>query len=131
MAIVIDEYGATAGLVTMEDIVEEIVGEIQDEYDLPDDTVTWIDDRTLEVTGSLSIDDFNEITGVHLHQEAVRTMAGLVFARLGRRPTLNDEIEIRRRAAAPALRNISGARITRLTVKLPTARRPARPVPGA
>ncbi len=129
MAIVIDEYGATAGLVTMEDIVEEIVGEIQDEYDLPDDTVTWIDDRTLEVTGSLSIDDFNEVTGVRLHQEAVRTMAGLVFARLGRRPTLKDEIEVDGVRLRPA--EISGARITRLTVKLPTARRPARPAPGA
>ncbi len=129
MAIVIDEYGATAGLVTMEDIVEEIVGEIQDEYDLPDDTITWIDDRTLEVAGSLSIDDFNETTGVHLHQEGVRTMAGFVFARLGRRPTLDDEVEVDGVRLRPA--QITGARITRLIATLPTARRPAAPASGA
>ena len=129
MAIVIDEYGATAGLVTMEDIVEEIVGEIQDEYDLPDDTITWIDDRTLEVAGSLTIDDFNEMTGVHLRQEGVRTMAGLVFARLGRRPTLDDEVEVDGVRLRPA--QISGARITRLIVTLPAARGAARRAPGA
>ena len=129
MAIVIDEYGATAGLVTMEDIVEEIVGEIQDEYDLPDDTITWVDDHTAEVAGSLTIDDFNEMTGVHLEQEGVRTMAGLVFARLGRRPSLRDEVEVDGLELRPAA--ISGARITRLVVTLPEGRGPARPAPGA
>ena len=63
MAIVVDEYGAMEGIVTLEDLLEEIVGEIEDEFDLPDDDLERIDDRTVRVDGAFPIDEFNEQVG--------------------------------------------------------------------
>jgi putative hemolysin len=115
MAIVADEYGGTAGVVTLEDILEEIVGEIEDEYDLPDDTLERIDAATVRIAGSMTIDDFNETVGTKLDGDDARTMAGLVFNALGRRPRTGDEITI----ADVQLRveQVDGARITRLLVR--------------
>jgi len=131
LAVVVNEYGLTEGVVSIEDILEEIVGEIEDEYDLPDPTVTWIDDRTVAVAGSLTIDDFNETMGTELSQEGARTLAGLVFAHLGRRPAVGDELI----AAGAELRvaEVDGARITRLRIVLPhtAARRAPRADPPA
>jgi putative hemolysin len=92
LAIVVDEYGATQGIVTLEDLLEEIVGEIEDEYDMPDDSVTRIDDRTVRVDGTFSIDDFNEQFGKELPQEDYHTLAGFVFGELGRAPVAGDEV---------------------------------------
>jgi putative hemolysin len=128
LAVVVDEYGATAGIVTMEDIVEEIVGEIQDEFDLPDDTVTRLDERTVEAAGSMTIDDFNEAIGTDLPQDGPRTLAGLVFDRLGRRPAVGDEIEVH--GVRLRVTTVEGARITRLTVTLPQALAGPRPLAG-
>jgi putative hemolysin len=131
LAVVVNEYGGTEGVVSIEDILEEIVGEIEDEYDLPDPTVTWIDDRTVTVAGSLTIDDFNETMGTKLPQEGARTLAGLVFTHLGRRPVVDDELT----AADVELRvaEVDGARITRLRIVLPhaAARRAPRADPPA
>ncbi len=115
MAIVADEYGGTAGVVTLEDILEEIVGEIEDEYDLPDDTLVRIDETTVRIAGSMTIDDFNEIVGTKLDGRDARTMAGLVFNALGRRPRGGDEVAV----ADVHLRveQVEGARITRLLVR--------------
>jgi putative hemolysin len=76
LAVVVDEYGGTAGIVTLEDILEEIVGEIEDEYDLPDDTLDWNDDHTVVVAASMTIDDFDEMVGTRLRRDRARTMAG-------------------------------------------------------
>jgi putative hemolysin len=92
LAIVVDEYGATQGIVTLEDLLEEIVGEIEDEYDMPDDSVTRIDDRTVRVDGTFSIDDFNEQFEKELPQEDYHTLAGFVFGELGRAPIAGDEV---------------------------------------
>ena len=66
LAVVVDEYGATAGIVSVEDVVEEIVGEIEDEFDLPDSTLDWLPDGNVAVSGSMTIDDFNEAVGTEL-----------------------------------------------------------------
>jgi putative hemolysin len=115
MAIVIDEYGAMEGIVTLEDVLEEIVGEIEDEYDLPDESVERVDERTIRVDGTFPIDDFNEQFEMQLPQEDYHTVAGFVFGALGRAPEEGDEIEL------DSLRfrvlEIEGSRIQRLEIE--------------
>jgi putative hemolysin len=90
MAVVVDEYGAMQGIVTLEDLLEEIVGEIEDEFDLPDTSVERIDENRIRIDGTYTIDDFNEEFGTELEQEDFHTMAGLVFGELGRAPEVGD-----------------------------------------
>ena len=120
LAVVVDEYGAVAGIVTLEDLLEELVGEIEDEFDLPDSRMTWIDERTLQASGSMTIDDFDEAVGTHLPRGSARTLAGLVLDSLGRYPEPGDTValdgvEIRVDAT-------DGLRITDLQVTLPGSR---------
>ena len=82
---------STAGIVTVHDVLEEIVGEIEDEFDLPNNELERIDETTVAVSGSMTIDDFNEEVGTQLPLEGPRTLAGLVFDALGRRPRPGDE----------------------------------------
>jgi magnesium and cobalt exporter, CNNM family len=86
MAIVVDEYGGTAGLVTMEDLLEEIVGEITDEYDLPEPVVERLANGSLRVPGRTPIDEVNELLDVDLPQDEWDTVGGLVFNTLGHVP---------------------------------------------
>jgi putative hemolysin len=114
LAIVLDEYGNMEGIVTLEDVLEEIVGEIEDEFDLPDESVERIDDRTIRIHGTFPIDDFNEQFGFELPQEDYHTVAGFVFGLLGRAAAIGDEIEhdqLRFRVD-----EVEGTRIQRLTV---------------
>ena len=92
MAIVVDEYGSTQGIVTLEDLLEEIVGEIEDEYDMPDTSVERIDEHHIRVDGTFSIDDFNEEFDQDLPQVDYHTLAGFVFGELGRAPEKGDEV---------------------------------------
>jgi putative hemolysin len=116
MAVVVDEYGGTAGIVTVHDVLEEIVGEIEDEYDLPSSTIEWLDERTVEVAGSMTIDDFNETTGATLPQRGPRTLAGLAFDALGRRPVPGDVARID--GASVRIEEVDGLRITKLRISL-------------
>ena len=100
MAVVVDEYGAMQGIVTLEDLLEEIVGEIEDEFDLPDESVERIDDTHIRIDGTFPIDDFNEQFGTELEVEDYHTMAGMVFGALGRAPEVGDEVHDRRPRAA-------------------------------
>ncbi len=92
MAIVVDEYGGVAGIVTLEDLLEEIVGEIEDEYDLPDESVERLDERRIRIDGTFPIDDFNEQFSQELPQEDFHTVAGFVFGQLGRAAEQGDEL---------------------------------------
>jgi putative hemolysin len=92
MAIVVDEYGSMQGIVTLEDLLEEIVGEIEDEYDLPDESIFRLDEHTIRVDGTFPIDDFNEQFGVSMPDEDYHTLAGFVFGQLGRAPQPGDEV---------------------------------------
>ena len=87
MAIVIDEYGGTAGLVTIEDILEEIVGEITDEYDTERPPVEWLDGDTARVTSRMAVEDLGELFGVPVPDVGdVETVGGLLARELGRVP---------------------------------------------
>jgi len=92
MALVVDEYGSFEGIVTLEDLLEEIVGEIEDEYDLPDESVERIDERHVRIDGTFPIDDFNEEFKADLPQEDYHTVAGFVFGELGRAAEKGDEV---------------------------------------
>jgi putative hemolysin len=92
MAIVVDEYGEMEGIVTLEDLLEEIVGEIEDEFDLPDESVEQVDDDTIRIDGTFPIDDFNERFRTGLPVEDYHTVAGFVFGLLGRQPEVGDDI---------------------------------------
>jgi CBS domain containing-hemolysin-like protein len=86
LAIVIDEYGGTAGLVTIEDILEEIVGEITDEYDKEQPPVEWLGEGRARVTARLPVEELEELFGVHIEADDVETVGGLLAQRLGRVP---------------------------------------------
>ncbi len=90
MAIVVDEYGGTAGLVTIEDIIESIVGNIQDEYDDEDEEIARINDTTFTVEGNTDIDEVDELVGAELPQDDYDTLAGFIISRLGYLPKDGD-----------------------------------------
>ncbi|WP_091527097.1 hemolysin family protein [Microlunatus soli] len=92
LAIVVDEYGGTAGIVTMEDLVEELIGEITDEYDEP--AAEPGPDHDHEVDGLLTLEDFADRTGLSLPEGHYDTVAGFFVARLGRIPELDDTIDV-------------------------------------
>ena len=80
LAIVVDEYGGTAGIVTLEDLVEELIGEIRDEYDVEQDRATRLPGGDVEVDGLLNLDEFAEQTGIELPEGPYETAAGYVLA---------------------------------------------------
>ena len=114
MAIVVDEYGGMEGIVTLEDLLEEIVGEIEDEFDLPDESVERVDDATIRIDGTFPIDDFNEQFGAALPGEDYHTLAGFVFGQLGRMPEPGDEVRVD--GVRFHVDAVEGTRIDRLTV---------------
>jgi putative hemolysin len=93
MAVVVDEYGTMAGIATLEDLLEEIVGEIEDEFDLPDESVERVNESTIRIDGTFPIDDFNEQFKTSLPIEDYHTVAGFVFGLLGRAAEAGDEVE--------------------------------------
>jgi putative hemolysin len=115
LAVVVDEYGAMQGIVTLEDLLEEIVGEIEDEFDLPDESVERVDEHTIRIDGTFPIDDFNEQFGTSVQHEDYHTVAGFVFGLLGRAAEPGDEVQ------ANGLRfrvlETEGSRIQRLEVQ--------------
>ena len=94
IAVVVDEYGGTAGLVTMEDVLEEIVGEITDEYDREAPPVEQVDNETNRVTARLPVEDLEEMYGVELPHEDVETVGGLLAMALGRVPIPGATVKI-------------------------------------
>ena len=114
MAIVVDEYGAMEGIVTLEDLLEEIVGEIEDEFDLPDESVEQVDEDTIRIDGTFPIDDFNERFRTDLPDEDYHTMAGFVFGLLGRQPEQGDDIS--HDGMRFDIMEVEGSRILKLAV---------------
>ena len=94
MAIVVDEHGSIAGIVTLEDLLEELVGEIEDEYDIRESLVRRIDHDLFMVDGRAEIDDVEEALGLKLPGGDYNTIAGLVLKELGRIPDVGDELVV-------------------------------------
>jgi len=93
LAVILDEYGGTAGIITIEDMVEEIVGEIDDEYDEPEEEIIIIQEGEFIVDGSTRLDDLNEIIGTHLESEDFDTIGGYVIEILGNLPEDGEILE--------------------------------------
>ena len=123
LAIVIDEYGGTDGIVTMEDLMEEVIGEIHDEYDVADDQTRQLLDGDVEVDGLLNLEDFADRTGVHLPEGPYETVAGFVMAELGRLPEVGDSME--RLGHRFAVTELDGRRVARVRLTVvPAAGKP-------
>ena len=94
MAIVVDEYGGTAGLITLEDLLEELVGEIVDEFDVEEPTVERFDDGSVLVSARYSVDDADDLLGAELPQGPWDTVGGLMLDLVGRVPDPGDSVEV-------------------------------------
>lgn len=115
LAIVVDEYGGTDGIVTLEDLIEEVIGEIYDEYD--EDAAPESDEPAEgphDVDGLLNLDDFADATGLHLPEGPYETVAGYVLAELGRIPVVGDSVTVEGRELT--VTELDGRRIARLSV---------------
>ncbi|HEY5251843.1 MAG TPA: hemolysin family protein [Acidimicrobiales bacterium] len=94
LAVVVDEYGGTAGVVTLEDLIEELVGEIVDEYDVEEPPVQPLDNGSFSVSARLAVDELSELVGAHLPTGEWDTVGGLLFNELGRVPVEGESVEV-------------------------------------
>jgi len=94
MAIVVDEYGGVAGAVTLEDIIEEILGEIQDEFDVEDMPFQVMEDGSFVFRGRIDLDDFNQVMDSNLPPEEADTLSGFIYGRLGHVPVAGERVEV-------------------------------------
>lgn len=118
MAIVVDEYGGTAGLVTIENIIEEIIGDIQDEYDLnEEDEYVRLSDTEYVVDASIDLDDFNDLVEVELPTEDSNTLGGFIYRYFGRVPSLGEEIKFDDELLM-RVETVEGRRIRKVRVRL-------------
>jgi CBS domain containing-hemolysin-like protein len=114
LAVVVDEYGSTIGMVTLEDILEELVGQIQDEFDQEKPPVRKLDDQRWEVDGSLPLHELAELVEEPLHEEGITTTSGWVTHRLGGFPKGGDELQVGRFNLR--VEEVDGLRVARLHV---------------
>ena len=116
VAIVLDEYGGTAGMITLEDVVEEIAGELPDQFDNNDPEIMALEDGGWKVSGLVTIEDVNEALDLELHDEHYDTIGGYVMGRLERIPEVGDEVK------GPGIRftvtEVDGRRIDRLHISV-------------
>ena len=116
MAIVVDEYGDLEGIVTLEDLLEEIVGEIEDEFDLPDESIERLPNGKMRIDGTFPIDDFNEQFERQIPIEDYHTVGGFVFGLIGRAPEPGDEVGWE--GTLFTVLEVEGSRIERLEIEL-------------
>ncbi|MGH3510063.1 MAG: hemolysin family protein [Nocardioidaceae bacterium] len=126
LAIVADEYGGTAGIVTLEDLVEELVGDIRDEYDVTDGATRRYRGGEVEVDGLLNLDDFEDETKIELPEGPYETVAGFLMAQLGRLPEAGDSVDFD--GHRMVVRDVEGRRVGRVLVTVvPRAEAAAHP----
>ena len=114
LATIVDEYGGTAGLITIEDILEEIVGDIRDEFDIEEPPVQRLSEDIAVVDASVALDDLNEILGLELASDDVDTLGGLIYESLGRVPSVGDVISTP--SARLVVEEVDGTRINKVRV---------------
>ena len=117
IAIVVDEYGGTAGLVTIEDLLEEIVGELRDEFDIEEQPVQLLTATEVIVDARVGIDDLNEMFDTEIAAEDVDSVGGLIVTQLGRMPSVGDQVAvdgIRLKVLSVNGRRIKKVRITKV-----------------
>ncbi|MBI4887954.1 MAG: HlyC/CorC family transporter [Acidobacteria bacterium] len=115
MAIVVDEYGGTAGLVTVEDLLEEIVGEIRDEYDVESETVVDEGGGVLVFSGKVSVDEVRDRLGVEIEREGFETVGGFLLSHLGRMPYVGETFDVE--GLAVEVLEVERRRITKVRVR--------------
>jgi putative hemolysin len=115
MAIVVDEYGGTAGLVTVEDLLEEIVGEIRDEYDVESETVTEESPGVFVFSGKVSVDEVRDRLGIEIEREGFETVGGFLLSHLGRMPYLGETFEVE--GLSVEVLEVERRRITKVRVR--------------
>jgi len=125
MSVVVDEYGGTAGLVTIEDLLEEIVGEIRDEYDVESETVTEETPGVFVFSGKVSVDEVRDRLGVEIEREGFETVGGFLLSHLGRMPYLGEMFDVD--GLAVEVMEVERRRITKVRVR----RREAPPAEAA
>jgi len=125
LAIVVDEYGGTDGIVTLEDLIEEVIGDIRDEYDAEDAESRRLAGGDVEVDGLLNLSDVEEVAGVELPDGPYSTVAGFVMAELGRLPVVGDAVEYG--GAVLRVVRVEGRRAARVRITRTAAEAPADP----
>jgi CBS domain containing-hemolysin-like protein len=119
LAVVVDEYGGTAGLVTLEDLLEELVGEIRDEYDEEERLIQRVAPRSFRVSGRLAIDELNIATGLQIPDDAFDTVGGWVLDLFGRVPHKGEKTEAA--GVRVAVEKVERTRVLEVLVTLPDA----------
>ena len=118
MAIVVDEYGGTAGLLTIEDLLESIVGSIQDEYDDEEEEISKIDETTFTIDGTTFIDEVDELVGVEIPEGDYDTLAGFLISRLGYLPKDGEMNEVDYENLHFTVLNVEDRRIGKVRVEI-------------
>lgn len=117
IAVVIDEFGGTAGIITLEDIIEELFGEIRDEYDIEEDISRKIDENTYLLSGKIEIDFLNEKYGLNIPTGDYTTISGYITSYLGRIPVQGENVDINNFSIFIARANQNKIDVVRLTIK--------------
>jgi CBS domain containing-hemolysin-like protein len=119
LAILVDEYGVTAGLVTLRDLLDRIAGEVRDESEMEPPMIQWLSDGSAIVDGLMLLPDVEAEFGIRFGDEEYDTLGGLIFGKLGRRPAVGDEIECAGRRFV--VEELDGLRVSRVRIMEPAA----------
>ena len=117
IAVVVDEYGGTEGIITLEDLIEDILGNIQDEYDNEEDEIRRLSDGKFTVDGSTSIEDVEELIGTELSDDDSETIAGFILSNLGRIPAAGEHPSVETEGLRFTAAQTDGRRITEVLIE--------------
>jgi putative hemolysin len=116
MAVVVDEFGGTAGIVTIENIIEEIIGDIRDEYDHEEAEYTEISENVYVVDAGIDLDDFNDLLDVELPTEDSDTLGGYIYSHIGHVPVEGEEVTVEEEGLTMRIQSVEGRRIRKVHV---------------